>query len=296
MLNFAFLRHFAGIYRMSVKKLPVVWAACWLSVFIGGWAGAAEPQYLLAVTVAPDATAYLADRELPGIWRLEGGKLSLYFQGSKKFRTPLNAVRCVAIDAEGRLLAGDSATREVYRFGDDKQPAGLTKGQIGIPSCLAVRKSGDILVGDLEVHRIWKVAPAGGDPEKLVEVAAPRGLFVDREDRLWVLSHGKDQLLREDAAGKLAVVVPGRPFEFPSTVVVDDAGTAYVCDTYAKAIWKIESGKEPVKWVSGEPLVSPVGMAWQGKDLVIADPRAKGIVRVDPDGKMSKAELAVEQQ
>ena len=30
-----------------------------------------------------------ADRNLPGIWRVDDGKKSIYFQGSKKFRTPL---------------------------------------------------------------------------------------------------------------------------------------------------------------------------------------------------------------
>jgi streptogramin lyase len=274
--------------------LPLCMAAGARAILGDASAGAAEPQYLLGIAVDEAQTAYLADRELPGIWRLADGKLSLLFQGSKKFRTPLNAVRCVAIDGDGRLLAGDSATRDVYRMGEDGKPQPLTKGEIGIPSCIAVAKSGEILVGDLETHRIWKVPAAGGQPELFAQLPAPRGLHVDREDRVWIVSHGKDQLLRMTASGKPEVIVAGRPFEFPSAVVVDGEGTAYVCDTYAKAIWKVASGKPPAKWLTGDPLVSPVGLAWQGENLLVADPRAKGVVRIDPAGKASRVEFTVQ--
>jgi sugar lactone lactonase YvrE len=255
---------------------------------------AAEPQYLLGIAVDSSQTIYLADRELPGVWKLADGKLTLLFEGSKKFRTPLNAVRCLAIDHEGKLLAGDSATRDIYRFGDDSQPQPLTMGEIGIPMSIAVNKAGDIFVADLEIHRIWKVPAAGGKPEEFAQVQAPRALAMDGEDRLWIVSHGKDQLLRAAADGKLETIVSGRPMEFPSSVAVDAVGVPYVCDTYAKAVWKVTSGK-PAKWLSGAPLVSPVGMTWLGPDLVIADPRAKAVIRVNSDGQASKIEFTVQQ-
>jgi streptogramin lyase len=256
-------------------------------------AAAAEPQYLLGIAADSSGKVFLADRELPGVWQLADGKLSLFFQGSKKFRTPLNAVRCVAIDNDGKVLAGDSATRDVFRFGDDKQPVPLTKGEIGIPMSIVVLKSGDLLVADLEVHRIVRVPAAGGKPTVFAQITAPRALALDKDERLWVISHGKDAIVRFGADAKPEVVLPGRPFEFPSVIVVDDNLTAYVCDTYAKAIWKVPAGKSPEKLVTGEPLVSPVGMARQGGDLLVADPRAKAIVRVTPEGKASKVEFAI---
>ena len=89
---------------------------------------AAEPmQYPLAVAVADDGTIYVADLKLPGIWEIREGTRREYFRGSKKFRTPLNAVRCLAIDQDGRLLAGDSATREIYRFDADAKPQRLAR-------------------------------------------------------------------------------------------------------------------------------------------------------------------------
>ncbi len=260
---------------------------------LSGQGIAAEPQYLLGIAADSSGKVFLADRELPGVWQLADGKLSLHFQGSKKFRTPLNAVRCLAIDQQGKLLAGDSSTRDVYRFGDDKQPVPLTKGEIGIPMSIGVFKSGDLVVADLELHRIFKVPAAGGQPTVFAEVPAPRALTIDKDDRVWVVSHGKDQILRSTAEGKFEVVVSGRPFEFPSAIVVADDGTAFVCDTYAKAVWKVPPGKPPEKFVTGDPLVSPVGMVRQGADLLVADPRAKAVIRIDPAGKASRLEWTV---
>ena len=119
---------------------------------------------------------FIADRNFHGIWKFANGKLEKFFEGSAKFRTPLNAVRCVAMDHQGKLLAGDSATREVYRFDEAGNPVPLTKGRIGIPTAIAVRKSGEILVADQELLFIWKMPAEGGEPVKLAEVPADRRL------------------------------------------------------------------------------------------------------------------------
>lgn len=241
---------------------------------------AVEPDYLIAIAVAPDGKTYVADRKLPGVFVYEEGKFTPFFTGMKKFGTPLNAVRCLAVDGDGRLLAGDSATREVYRFDEAGQPVPLTKGGIGIPMSIAVLESGDLLVADLELHRIWKVPGGGGQPEVFAEVPAPRGLFVDGANRVWVLSHGQDQLLRLNAEGKESeVIVKGRPFEFPNALVVDKQGAAYVCDTYGKAIWRIAAGQQPEK-CSSPLLKNPVALAIAGEELLIVDPKLREIVRI----------------
>ena len=105
---------------------------CFLLGVLACWsvrAGAAELDYPLSIAVTNSGVIYLADRNLPGVWKLEGEKLTLFFEGSRKFRTPLNAIRCLAIDQEGKLLAGDSSTRDVYRFDDAGKPVGLTQNQ-----------------------------------------------------------------------------------------------------------------------------------------------------------------------
>jgi sugar lactone lactonase YvrE len=207
----------------------------------------------------------------------------------------LNAVRCVALDKTGSLLAGDSATREVYRFGDDGKPVPLTNGGIGIPMGITVDSKGQLLVADLELHRIWKVPAEGGEPEQLAEVPAPRGVCIDDDDNLWVVSHGKDHVVRVSPDGKVETVVKGRPFQFPHTIVLDQDKTAYVCDGYAKAVWKVPPGGEPAKWVSGEPLVNPVGLAQRGDGLLVVDPRANAVFEVDATGKPTKLELKLKE-
>ena len=51
--------------------------------------------YPLGAAVTADGTIFIADRNLPGIWMFSEGKWSIYFQGSKKFRTPGMASYCI---------------------------------------------------------------------------------------------------------------------------------------------------------------------------------------------------------
>lgn len=264
----------------------------WLLVLIlGPSLTAAEFQYPLAVAAKADGPIYVADRNLPGIWTVKDGTAEILFQGSKKFRTPLNAVRCLAIDAKGRLLAGDSSTRQVYRFEADKpeQPVPLAQNTvgIGIPMAMAVNADGTIFVADLETHRIWKLPAEGGQPEEFIQVPAPRGLAFDDDGQLWVVSHGENQLLRVDAKGTIEPIVKGRPFQFPHNVVIGENHVAYVSDGYAKAIWKVDAAGKPEKWISGDPLKNPVGLARLGEALLIADPHAKAVFKAAPDGTLT---------
>ncbi len=250
---------------------------------------AAELLYPLSVAAADKGPVYVADRKLPGIWSVENGKATSFFTGSKVFRTPLNAVRCVAIDKEGHVLAGDSSTREVYRFekaGEKPQP--LTNGGIGIPMDVVVLKNGDLLVSDLELQQIWKVPAAGGKPTLFAKVEAPRGLALDQGENLWVVSGTADQLLKVSPDGEVAVVVKGRPFNFPHDVVVLDDGSAIVSDGYEKVLWKVAADGTTEKWVAGEPFKNPVGITRQGQNILVSDPHAKTVFSVDPEKNVSE--------
>lgn len=244
-------------------------------------------QYpLTAVAGADGKSLFIADLNQPGVWKLSDGKLSVFFQASKKFRTPLNRVRCIGVDRNGKLLAGDSSTREVFRFDDAGQPQPLTNGGIGIPMDLVVDPDNNIFVTDIELKWIWKIPAAGGKVEKFAEVEAPRGITIDADRNLWVISHGKNQLLRVTPDAKVEVVVEGRPWGFPHEVELDKDKAAFVTDGYGKTVWKVPFGGKPEKLVSGEPLVNPVGLTWQGETLLVIDPRAKGLFSVDPSGKL----------
>ena len=254
---------------------------------------AEELSYPVSIAVHRSGTIYLADRNLPGVWRLEADRLSLFFKGSKKFRTPLNAVRCVALDREGKLLAGDSSTRDVYRFDENAKPQPLTArgkayGRIGIPMGIAVDAEGNLLVSDLEINRIVKVPKEGGPVSEFAAVPAPRALCYDSQKRLWVIS-GRT-LVRLSPAREQETIVGDGVFLFPHTVVVQEDGAAYVCDGYAKAVWKVVPGRKPEKWVSGEPLDNPVGMAIRQGNLLVVDPRARAVFEIDAAGKLTRRE------
>lgn len=247
-----------------------------------------QPQYPLAVAATADGTIFIADRTLPGIWKVVDGKPELYFQASKKFRTPLNAIRCLAIDKDGKLLAGDSSTREVFRFDDAGQPQPLTKGGVGIPMALAVDPTGNIWAADLEIHRLVKIPAAGGEAEIIVEVPAPRGLAFDTQGTLWIVSQGRDQLLTLKPDAKATeVAVSGQPFNFPHQVAVDAQGVAYVTDGYEKAVWKVAAGQAPEKLLAGPPFDNPVGIALLADQLLVVDPRANALFTVSTGGQIT---------
>ena len=243
--------------------------------------------YPLSVAVAGDDAVLVADRMLPGLLTIGAGKVEVFFQGKKTFRTPLNAVRAVAVAADGTVHAADSATRDVFKFVDG-QPVPLTQGKIGIPVDIAFDPSGDVFVSDLETQRIWRVPAGGGEPKEVAQLAAPRGLFVDPKGQLWaVAASGEQPLVRIAADGTIEPVVKDRVFEFPHDVVVADDGTAYVSDNYARAVWKVAADGTATKWITGEPLKGPVGLSLRGGKLLIADPQAKAVWEADREGKLT---------
>jgi sugar lactone lactonase YvrE len=247
-------------------------------------------EYPLAAVRAKNGGLLVVDRKLPGVWESKDGKLSHYFEGSKKFRTPLNAARCAAFDRDGNLLVGDTSTREVYRFNEAGKPVPLTNGGIGMPMAIAVAADGTIFVADIELHRIFKVPHEGGQPEVFVAISAPRGLAFDADGNLIVVSTTENQLLKVDAKGEVTTILAGRPFSLPHNVAIGPDGTSYITDGYGKCVWKVTAGGKPVKLVEGEPLVNPVGIALDGDKLLVTDPRANAVFEIDFAGKLKLLE------
>ncbi len=252
-------------------------------------ATAEEFQYPLSVVVDKQETIFVADRKLPGIWKITQGKSEIFFQGSKKFRTPLNAIRCLALDNNGNLIAGDSSTREIYRFSKEGKPTPLTKGKIGIPMAIAVNSKGEIYVADLETRSIVIVPEKGGVPETFVTGLPVRGLAFDKQGFLLAAAHSSNQFLKIAPDKKIEVLTPGRPFQFSHHIAIDAQGNQYIADGYAKTIWKISSedpNNKPTAFITDKKLNNPVGLAWHNKQLYIADPKAKSIFIFDQAGKL----------
>ena len=271
-----------------MRFLCLLLTAVYCSQSVGQDTAAApkEFSYPLAVVATSDGVTFVADRTLPGIWKIENGQKSLYFHASKKFRTPLNAVRCLAIDHQGKLLAGDSGTREVYRFDDAGQPQPLTKGWIGIPMAIAVAPDGTIYTADLELHRIWKMPAEGSEmPTEFAVINSPRGLTMDTDGNLWVLStSSKDgQIQKVSPDGKIEPLIKDHPFNLPHNIVRMDDGSFFVTDNYEHAVWKVAADGKPEKFVSGPPLDRPVGLCRSGENLLVADPHIRTIFTLAPD-------------
>ena len=266
-------------------------------------------SYPIDVEVGSDDTIYIVDRHLPGVWTLRDGASEVFVQASKRFRTPLNAIRCAYVAADGTLYVGDSAAREVFRVDGEGKLTQLTApnavvrdtvltddleftpdnfGLIGIPMAIAANSEGELYVTDTELQRVWKVSAEGGPPEEFLLVSGPRGIAVDDEDHVWVLSLQAPQLQRVSPEGDVEEIVGELTFEFPHQVELGPDGTAYVSDGYAKAIWKVARTGAAEKWISGAPLDNPVGISWHGENLLIADSRANALFSAAPDGTLTK--------
>ena len=282
--------------RCGVIKCSVMVAAAWLGLCGAAGESVAQeksvpkaPQTLqhpIDVAVAADGTVYVADRHLPGIWKVKDGKAEVFFQASKKFRTPLNAVRCLAFDKDGNLLAGDSSTWEVYRFDKSGKPTPLAAEWIGKPMGIAVDTQGSILVADLEVQRVWKLID-GGKPKEVGQVVSPIAIAVDSAGKVVVLSRGRHQVRGLGKDGELEVIVEGQPFQFPNDMCYGKSGQLVVSDGYGKCLWRVASGKKPEKWVSASEFQNPVGIFCHGDKVYVADSRARQVWVVDAAGKVS---------
>lgn len=235
------------------------------------------PKYPVSVA-ASKTGVFIADRQLPGVWVIADGKATVFHQATKKFGSPLNAIRCLAIDGSGSLLAGDSATRDIYRFNAEGVPVAVTGGKIGIPMGIAVDAEGTIYVSDLELHRIVKVT-ADGSISEFAKVQGPAGLSFDADGNLYVASRSSQRLFRIAADGSVSAVEGASKIRFAQDVAVDADGRILVTDGYGKSIWNFTGGATRV--VEGEPLVHPVGLSSSSAGTYLVDPRGKGVLQLD---------------
>lgn len=272
--------------RITTRAVRALASLCLMWGSLSAVGAAAEPLvYPLDVAVAPDGTVYIADLKLPGIWSYRDGQLNKFFEGSPRFRTPLNAVRCVRVGDDGTVYAGDSATREIYKFVDG-QPQPLTNGRIGIPITMLL--DGErIVVSDLETQRIWSVPLAGGEPTEVAVIAGVRGLAFGEGGDLYCVTTLEDPVRRITQSGELDVVIPGRPFQLTHHAVTV-GNELYVADNYAVTIWKVPLTKDaqPNAFASGVPLVRPVGLCRYGDGFLVADPHARDVFVLNAEGEL----------
>ena len=262
-------------------------------------------QYPLACAVAGDGTIYVVDRDLPGVWRVapDGNgsvRPTVLKRGGRLFRTPLNAPRCAAVAADGALLVGDPATRQVDRLDpaqDDPPPEPLfdtnrEPSPVGVPSAIAVGADGTVYVADLESRRVYE-RRTDRPATAIAAVPGVRGLCIEPGGSLLAVTTVRNPVRRlarrEDGSWKETVAVAGRPFGTPQGAACGPDGALYVADNSARCVWKLvptERGgfEAPVRLCAGAPLVGPVGVAFDAVHdpprLLVADPRARALFAV----------------
>jgi len=242
-------------------------------------------KYPLAVAVQAESL-YVVDLDLPGVWSVKGEQRELFVLGSKFLRKPMNRPRCVAIHPEAGILVGDSATREVYHIaGKDAEPKPLCNAHLGIAMAIAVAPDKKhFYVGDAEKRATFRVSILGGDPELVARVNA-RGLAFDDQGTLWAVTPDDAAIHKIDVAANTSeAVVTGRPYQYPNGLVwAGDHG--FVTDGYGKSIWKFTADGKTEKWFEGEPLVGPVGIAIDDKNVYVADPKKLKVFAFDRETK-----------
>lgn len=247
--------------------------------------------YPLDGVVDSSGAVWVVDRNLPGVWKYESGELKVAVEGSKRIREPLNACRCLAVSPSGTLFVGDTSTREVYERNAEGKLDKTVMGMIGIPVDLAFSQDGTLYIADLEKRAVWRLAKDSQSPEVFLPKANPRGLFVDSQNRLWVVSQNTEQIVRYSESGEATTIVSERKMQFPHQIVVDSTGTAWVSDGYKKCIWKIEDGKQPEVAITSDLLKNPVGLflvpeAKGETKLGIVDPHAMTVFRASLSGQL----------
>lgn len=257
----------------------------------GGRQAAAQLRYPIDVAVHEDSI-YVVDRTLPGVQKISpDGQLSVVFEASKKFRTPLNGARSIVVAPDGGLIVGDSATRQLYRLTGDQPEAILTsKTGIGVPYAMAYDQQGNLFVADLEPPgRIYRVPVGKTEPEVFAVQPGVRGLTIDAEGNLITVTGLAEALLKFSPMGKRTVILGNRPFRFPNAVVAKGSDL-FVSDSYGKCIWKINSAGEASKFCESG-LTYPGGMTVHGDNLLVTDAKVGKIMSISPDGMASEVQV-----
>lgn len=256
---------------------------------------AASPQYPLMVAVDGD-TIYTVDLDLPGVWKTTGEGRELFFAGSKLLRKAMNRPRPITLHPEGGIIVGDSASREIYHIqAGDTEGKPLNNGFLGIPMALTVSPDGKMLyVGDAERRATFRLPIDGvaeGEPPELVARVNARGLAFADDTTLYAATPDADAVVKINVTdGEITPVITDRPYQYVNGMVwAGDHG--YVCDIYSKAIWKFAPDGKTEKWVEGDPLVGPVGMAIDDDAVYVADPKQKQVYRIDRKSKAISEEF-----
>ena len=221
----------------------------------------------------------------------------------------------ITIDASGLLYVLDN--RNLRRIALDGSVSTIvttpatatlsTPNTFGLPSGLAVDRSGNVFVADYLVGVIWKVTPTGQVARFAVissgignlTDAGPSGIAIDAEDNLYVtdlpynLSAGSFSAIHKvTPAGKVTELFgPALGLLNARGIGIDTAGNLYINENLL--IVKVAANRQSI---SSYQLVSPAGGTVTASSIVLnpasgiiyfTDSAKHNVNRLDPDGKIA---------
>lgn len=263
----------------------------------GGLATASGLAYPLGIAIDSAGNLYIADSGTDRVRKVDArgiittvagtGVTDYEGDGGPAVEARLNTPQALAFDGSGNLLIADTYNRRIRKldfrdkkiylvagngnseFSSDGQKA--TESSLGMPTGLAVDKSGNIYVADVEHNRIRKVDAAtgimttyagsgsegysgDGGPATSASLFQPRAIAFDRAGNLYIADAANDVVRRVDGATRIISTVAGNgnrgfgqdqvpptatSLSYPEGVAVDSAGSLYIADSSNHRIRKI---------------------------------------------------------
>jgi len=231
------------------------------------------------VAIGPDGNVWVTDRRLRSIFVFspeDGSFVREFIPNSDITETwgPL----ALAFDPEGNLyvadvgkskehkiVAFDSAGNEIARWGTTVQANKMTESPGGFfyPNGIAFSEAGEVVVSDMNNHRVQVFSPTGEFIRILSTAGSPQGVAIDPDQRLYVVdpfAHMVD-IYKLDGTRVSGFGGPGLAlgrFRFPSDVALSESGRILVSDRENNQVqvWGWPSGivppvvlpEEPVQW------------------------------------------------
>lgn len=173
----------------------------------------------------------------------------------------------VRMNKQHQVLVYDTGGAEIARWGKTAQAQRMldAPGEFYYPNGVAVAKNGEVFVSDSNNRRVQVFDSTGAFKRIISTSGTPRGLIIDKEQRLYVVdafAHAVDiyTLDGKRIAGFGGNGVELGKFQYPSDVGLDKRGRIFVSDRENNQVqvwgWPktelippIEVPKTPMQWV-----------------------------------------------
>ncbi len=222
----------------------------------------------------------------------------------------LNAVRDVAIAADGTIYVADSQNHRVQVFSPDGaflrswgtygtvDSGNAPGGTFNEPWGIAVGTDGSVYVADTWNHRVHKFGADGnfitmwgvpGLAEQPDQFWGPRGIAVDDDDRVYVTDTGNNRVVVFDSVGNFETqfgsngINPGE-FDEPVGIAVGADGSVFVADTWNQRIQVFQpDGAGGFSFLREWTVSAWYGQSINNKPFLALD-GANNVYITDPDG------------